>query len=183
MFSSAFHPASIVAGVIRPRLLVLVAVLLLTAGCVRQAEPAPAEVRTTLPPWSAPRDAISYIEAAGLEPLPLDITENQRTLTMSINVDGDPVEIPAFVGIDRVRALQAAVHTHDTSGTVWLEGKGSEQITLADFFAVWGVRFDDRCLGAACGTITVEVDGSPVEDPAAVVLAEVGDLEVAATTT
>lgn len=163
-------------------LLVVIALLLLCAGCVRQAEPAPAEVRSTPPPWSAPRDAISYIEAAGLEPLPLDISDNQQTLTMSITIDGESVEIPAFVGIDRVRALQAAVHTHDTSGTVWLEGKGSERVTLADFFAVWGVRFDDRCLGAACGTVTVDVDGQPAEAGSAVVLAEARDVTVAVTT-
>ena len=98
-------------------------VLLLLAGCVHAAAPAPAVIRDSPPPWDAPRDAVSYIEAAALVPQPLDSTENRHVTQVTITVDGAPVQIPAYVGVDRVRAVQAAVHTHDTSGAVWLEGR------------------------------------------------------------
>ena len=60
----------------------------------------------------------------------------------------EPVPVPAYVGIDRVRALQAPVRTYDGSGQIWLEGRETDDITLAQFFAVWGVRFGDHCLGS-----------------------------------
>ena len=80
----------------------------------------------------------------------LSSNENSRLVDLRITVDGAPVEVPAYLGIDRVRALQAAVHTHDTSGQVWLEGRHTDAVTLGQFFTVWGVRFDDQCLGSAC---------------------------------
>ena len=49
---------------------VLAIVLLVLTSCVRQATPSLAEQRRTPPPWPAPRDAISYITAAGLETQP-----------------------------------------------------------------------------------------------------------------
>ena len=65
------------------------------------------------------------------------------------------------------------MHTHDTTGQVWLEGRSIDQITLGQFFTVWGVRFDSGCLGAACDQVRVTADGEPVADGAALKLAEV----------
>jgi hypothetical protein len=153
--------------------------VLLLGGCVHAAAPAPAVISDSPPPWDAPRDAVSYIEAAALVPQPLDSTENRHVTQVTITVDGAPVQIPAYVGVDRVRAVQAAVHTHDASGAVWLEGRDTGTITLGQFFTVWGVRFDDRCLGAACGGVRVQVDGTRAPgDPRAVVLVRSGAIEV-----
>jgi hypothetical protein len=149
----------------------VIIVLLVLTSCVRHATPASAEQRSTPPPWSAPRDAISYITAAGLEAEPLSGNENSRVVDLHITVDGAPVEVPAYVGIDRVRALQAPVHTHDTSGQVWLEGRVTDAVTLGQFFTVWGVRFDDHCLGSACGALVVSVDGKVSSAPREVRLA------------
>ena len=165
----------------RAALAAVLMVLLTVTGCVRQAAPGPVVQRSTPPPWDAPRDAVSYIEAAGLEPQPVSTNENSRVVKLRVTVDGTPVEVPAYVGIDRVRALQAAVHTHDASGQVWLEGRGSGQITLGQFFALWGVRFDDHCLGAACERLVIKVDGAVTQAPGGVRLAESDTIEVAAT--
>ena len=165
----------------RAALAAVLMVLLTVTGCVRQAAPGPAVQRSTPPPWDAPRDAVAYIEAAGLEPQPVSTNENSRVVKLRVTVDGTPVEVPAYVGIDRVRALQAAVHTHDASGQVWLEGRGSGQITLAQFFALWGVRFDDHCLGAACERLVIKVDGAVTQTPGDVRLAESATIEVEAT--
>ena len=155
----------------------VIAVLALT-GCVRQVEPDPAVIRATPPPWEAPRDAISYIEAAGLEAQPLESYQDQHKIAMSIVVDGWRVSVPAYVGIDRLRAQRAVVHTHDTTNQVWLEGRGADQVTLGQFFAVWGVRFDGRCLGAACGEVAVTANGTRVDDPVGLLLAGVDAVEV-----
>jgi hypothetical protein len=162
----------------------LAAVLLVLAavtGCVRQAEPAPVIQRSTPPPWSAPRDAVAYIEAAGLKPQPVSNDQTSGMIELRITVDGAPVEVPANVGVDRVRALHAVVHTHDTSGRVWLEGRGSDAVTLGQFFTLWGVRFDDQCLGSACGAIVVEVDGVVTTEPREVRLADSRTIQISAT--
>jgi hypothetical protein len=157
-----------------------VILMLMVAGCVQQAAPAPAVQRSSPPPWNAPRDAVSYIAAAGLEPQPTS-NENPRVIDLRITVDGAPVQIPEYVGIDRVRALQAAVHTHDNSGQVWLEGRGTSDVTLGQFFTLWGVRFDDHCLGAACGALLVKVDGVVATAPREVRLATTHTIDISAT--
>lgn len=148
---------------------------LVLMGCVPAAAPSPAVIREEAPPWPAPRDGISYIEAAGLPILPLDDRSDPYTFQLVLIRDGARVEVAPNIGLDRVRAWQAPVHTHDNSGQVWLEGDGNRSVTLAQFFAVWGVRFDASCLGDACGEITVTADGSPVADPAQLVLRSVED--------
>ncbi len=166
-------------GACAARVAVLIVLLVLT-GCVRQAAPAPAAQRSTRPPWSAPRDAISYITAAGLAPQPISSNGNSRVVDLRITVDGASVEVPPNVGIDRVRAVQAPMHTHDTSGQVWLEGRETSAVTLGQFFMVWGVRFDGRCLGSACGDLVVTVDGKVSAAPTEVRLAESRSIEITA---
>jgi hypothetical protein len=133
-------------------------------GCqVGPAPPGPAELRTGPPPWDAPRDAVSYIDKAGFERLPLDFSgPSPYTFTLSVTVDGAQVQIPAGIGVDRIRAEQAAVHTHTTDGLVYVEAKTTaERPTLAQFFTLWGVRYDAKCLGDACKSVTVTVNGKP----------------------
>lgn len=144
--------------------------LLLLAGCVSRPDPDPAVLRETPPPWDAPRDAISYIQAAGLPELPLDEDGDPFIVRLEISYDGAEVELPPFIGVDRLRAVQAPVHTHETTGDVWLEGEGNREVTLGQFFAVWGVRFDGQCLADACGSVTVLADGRGVDDPEDLVL-------------
>jgi hypothetical protein len=159
---------------------VVLMVLLVLTSCVRQATPEPAAQRSTPPPWSAPRDAVSYIAAAGLEVQPLSSNENSRVVHLRITVDGVPVEVPAYVGIDRVRAVQAPVHTHDVTGQVSLEGRETNDVTLGQFFTVWGVRFDDHCLGSACRDLAVTVDGKASLAPREVRLAESRTIDISA---
>jgi hypothetical protein len=152
----------------------------MVTACMRPVAPEPAVIRVTPPPWDAPRDAVSYIEAAGLTAEPLNTTGSTHLVAMRIEVDGWAVSIPAYVGVDRLRAQQAAVHTHDTTNQVWLEGRDIDTITLGQFFTVWAVRFDGRCLGAACGEVTVTADGRPVADPRSLRLVEVNQVTVTA---
>ncbi|HET6739613.1 MAG TPA: hypothetical protein VFH76_11790 [Kribbella sp.] len=135
-----------------------------TTGCqVGPAQPAAAELRTGAPPWDAPRDAVSYIDKAGFERLPLDFSgPSPYTLTVTVAVDGTPVQVAAGIGIDKLRAEQAAVHTHATDGVVWVEAKTtSERPTLAQFFTLWGVRYDANCLADACQNLKVTINNTP----------------------
>lgn len=139
-------------------------VVVLAAGCQEKpAEPAAAEMRATSPPWDAPRDAVSYIDAAGLERLPLDFRgPAPYYLKVTVTVDGAAVTVPGYIGLDRIRAEQAPLHTHSADGVVNVEARTKDQRpTLKQFFALWGVRYDERCLGDACGGVTVMVNGVP----------------------
>jgi hypothetical protein len=141
------------------------------AGCAPPpAEPAAAVLRESAPPWDAPRDAVSYIRLAGLEELRSGYVANAKAVAdLTIRIDGAAVEIPAFIGIDRVRSIEAPLHTHDSGGVVWVEHPDTlPETTLGQFFDLWGVRFDRECLGEACGSTVVTVDGErlgPDVDP------------------
>jgi hypothetical protein len=135
------------------------------ASCVKPAAPDPAVIRDTAPPWPAPRDAVSYIDFAGLARLPLDANEDPHVLTLEVFVARFQVDVPAYIGIDRLRAVQAPCHTHDTSGTVWLEGAGGRDVTLGQLFDVWGVRMTATCLGADCSSVVATVDGVVAPSP------------------
>ena len=117
-------------------------------------------MRGILPPWPAPSDAVSYIEAAGVEPEPYAEPEDARLVRLNLQVDSAPVTVPAWVGIDRARALQAPAHTHDESGTIWVEGKAAGSFTLGQFFTLWGVRLSPSCVGGVCGRLLIRVDGT-----------------------
>jgi hypothetical protein len=162
------------------RALVIAALTLPLTACVKQAEPDPAEIRATVPPWPAPRDAVSYIDLARLPRLPLDASDDPHVLTLEVFVAGQQVEVPAYVGIDRLRAVQAPCHTHDASGTVWVEGSGGAVVTLGQFFDVWGVRLTATCLGAVCSSVSVTADGATVSSPRDVRLRDVGHVVVRA---
>jgi hypothetical protein len=141
-----------------------VAAVLLAAGCQpKAAEPEQATMRATPPPWDAPRDAVSYIDAAGLERLPLDFRgPAPYYLKVTVTVDGAAVTVPGNIGLDTKRAEQAPLHTHSADGVVNVEARTKDlRPTLKHFFTLWGVRYDERCLGDACGGVTVTVNGVP----------------------
>ena len=152
----------------------------LLAGCVSRPDPEPAVLSTQPPPWTAPRDAISNIAAAGLPELPLDSDADPFILDIVVTIDDEPVPLVAFIGIDRLRAVQAPVHTHDASGEVWLEGEGNQDVTLGEFFTLWGVRFDEGCLAGACTDLVVTADGEEIQDAASLVLRGYDVIEVSA---
>lgn len=103
---------------------------------------------------------MSYIEAAELPQLPLNDTSDPKVIALTVVLGGTSVSVPGNIGIDRVRAIQAPVHTHSDDGKVWLEGQGNREVTLGQFFTLWGVRLDASCVGDRCGSLTVTVDGS-----------------------
>ncbi|PID51013.1 MAG: hypothetical protein CR980_00625 [Propionibacteriales bacterium] len=155
----------------------------LTGSCdtPNQAAP-PAVISTAQPPWPAPRDGVNYFKKAHLVAEPLGVETNQRVFKLVIEIDGKPVAIPPYIGVDRPRALQVAVHTHEDNGDVWLEGTEVPSVTLGQFFTVWGIRFDEKCVGGVCGEIQVRADGAEVADPAALKLATIQrDLHISVT--
>jgi hypothetical protein len=157
-------------------LLVLVGLL---TGCARPADPGPADIREIPPPWTAPRDAVSYIAAAGLSANRPATSVIIHTVVLHVDVDGFAVAVPAEIGIDRARGLRASAYTLDTTGTITLAGRGADNVTLGQFFTLWGVRFANGCLGASCGDLYVTTSGERyLGNPGGLRLADVAEISI-----
>lgn len=95
---------------------------------------------------------------------------------LRIIIKGEAITIPANIGIGMQYAgrplydpmmLMTNMHTHDDSGTLhWEVMQGpikKEDVRLANFFAIWGKKFDENCILESCngpeGTMTMLVNG------------------------
>ena len=133
-------------------------------------------VLTTPPPWPANGDKLQLrLRAIRLDPL----TQEGQVLHIHQHLDlfaeGRRVTVPANIGIDPAGAFLSALHTHDDSGIMHVESPTAAQFTLGQFFAVWGVRLDARCIGGRCARgsrrLRAWVDGKPVAaDPTRIIL-------------
>jgi hypothetical protein len=105
---------------------------------------------TSLAPWDANADLVAdRIDAIGLPGHGTNLAMHEHA-NVQIFVDGAPVPIPVNVGIDEADGDVASLHTHSPDGLVHIESSTEAEFTLGQFFDVWGVRFDDRCLGGYC---------------------------------
>ena len=66
---------------------------------------------------------------------------------IDIIINGNPVAIPAGIGIDEAAGFISPVHTHDTSGVIHVESNTVRDFTLGQFFDIWGVLFTKNALG------------------------------------
>jgi hypothetical protein len=84
---------------------------------------------------------------------------------LKVYVSGKQMPVPADIGIDPTQdpMQMAGLHTHDTSGTIHVEGVAGAR--LGQFFRIWGVPLSSRQLGPyrASGddAVRIWVDGKP----------------------
>jgi hypothetical protein len=70
-------------------------------------------------------------------------------IELYIYVDGDPVVVPANIGLSNQAA--SPLHTHDDTGLVHVESADPNfKPVLGQFMDVWGVYFTGTCLGDQC---------------------------------
>jgi hypothetical protein len=109
--------------------------------------------QTGAPPWPP---EISHLRArVDADSLPALTAEGQAQHThehLDLFVDGQPVTVPTDIGIDQIGGLLSPLHTHDATGIIHVESPVVRTFTLGEFFDVWGVRFDGRCVGGTCDT-------------------------------
>lgn len=74
------------------------------------------------------------------------------------------------------------LHTHDVTGIVHTESLDSSPNRLGQFFAEWGVRLDESCVGEFCAPdvpIEVYVDGERYEgNPADIQLTDQKEIAI-----
>jgi hypothetical protein len=129
----------------------------------------------TPPPWAAPADASGAVRAAGLPMLSAEGTVEHIHVHLDVQADGQPVVVPALIGIDEDQGSISPVHTHDTSGVIHVESPVKRDFTLGQFFTEWAVALTaDNIGGLRSGggkSLHVFVNGKArTGDPAAITL-------------
>jgi hypothetical protein len=103
---------------------------------------------------------------------------------LDLFINGQPISVPPFIGINATEGFLSPLHTHDPSGIIHIESPVARDFTLGEFFDVWGVRLDGHCIGGECDgngrTLTMYVNGQPVSgDPRAAKLREHDEIVLA----
>ena len=139
-------------------------------------------MQRTEPPWAPVEDGLrKRVKAAGFPPVG-DESYHVHAL-LSVFVEGDPVQVPANIGIDVEGRFISPLHTHTPDGVLHFEADEPAAFTLGQVFSMWGVAFSAERLGAytAAGgnRIHVYVNGGEVDDPVALEISEGDNIVVA----
>jgi len=135
-------------------------------------------LETGPPPWRAEIGGLrARLDAIGVPARAGTALHTHQHLDVFVN--GKRVIVPAGIGIGD--GLIAPLHTHDASGVIHVESTTVRSYSLAEFFAVWGVRLTKTCLAADCGEGKLHffVDGKPAADPDRIVLTHHQEIAVA----
>ncbi|MGW4460750.1 hypothetical protein [Micromonospora sp. NPDC004704] len=136
---------------------------------------ATAQGRTDQPPWSAPSDASTQVRAAGLPMLGAEGTVEHIHAHLDVFVDGQPVVVPASLGIDESAGQISPLHTHDTTGVLHIESPVQADFSLGQLFTEWQVSLSaDQIGGLHAGdgkVLQAYVNGKPATgNPAGIIL-------------
>jgi len=132
-------------------------------------------IRTTEAPWETEmvhlRDRLNAIGLPALREEGAALHAHQH---LDLFIKGKAVPVPGMIGINVPEQFISPVHTHDGTGEIHIESPTVQTYTLGQFFDIWGVRLDSKCIGAYCedgqNSIQVFVNGRPAGDPRSVEL-------------
>ena len=159
----------------------------------------PSSAPLTQPTWTAPADPIALADEAGLVADKVEHLTTHHHAHLHLFVDGEPVVIPAGIGIaiglkgvkdeptpDGTEHFYSVttcdvpclspLHTHQPDGVIHEESAETNHppYTLGQFFTEFGVRLDANCVGEFCkpdALIHVYLDGKPsTADPSKIPL-------------
>jgi hypothetical protein len=158
-------------------------------GCRSQAPQNPraaptnaasAQAAQVPPSWNLDVDQSASAGQAGLPMLGSEMLAVHYHAHIDMLIRGEPVVVPANVGIDIARQKISPLHTHDATGIVHIESAEDIQFTLGQFFTEWGQPLKANGIGpitlAEGEALRVYRDGKLVAgDPAAVTLTKHGE--------
>ena len=141
---------------------------------------------TSKAPWPANNRALLHARLGKIG-MPALKFEGQRLHIhqhLDIVVRGKGYAVPAGIGIDANERFIAPLHTHDFSGIMHVESPVVRKFTLGEWFDVWGLRFNAKCLGGYCAKgneqVWVYVNGKRwLGNPRAIALKEHQEIVVA----
>ncbi len=110
-------------------------------------------IQTTDAPWPPELAHLAErLRAIGLQPLSAEGTAMHIHQHLDIIVDGKPVAVPAYVGINQAAGFISDIHIHDNSGIIHVEAAKVQTFTLGQFFDIWGVKFTKDSIGGYVAT-------------------------------
>lgn len=105
----------------------------------------------TAAPWPANQDLLrERLAAIGMPALREEGSASHTHQHLDLFVHGQAIAIPADIGVGVGEEFFSPMHTHDTLSIIHVESPTMRRFTLGQFFDVWGVRFDQQCLGGYC---------------------------------
>jgi hypothetical protein len=169
------------------------------------SRPAPAPAQDAAP-WPAPTNPMDLTRKATLTPETHEFVNFHVHAHLDVFVNGEPVTVPAAIGIDiadpAVKKFKepdgstayggisppcaqpciSPLHTHATDGVLHTEAKEDRPNTLGEFFVEWNVRLNNRCVGGYCkptAPIAIYVDGGLYEgDPREIALEDKREIAI-----
>jgi hypothetical protein len=76
---------------------------------------------------------------------------------LDVFYNGEPVEVPANVGIDLEVGRISPLHTHQPTGILHVEDNDDKELTLGQFLTEWGVRNNDKCIADICDASQIQL--------------------------
>jgi hypothetical protein len=138
----------------------LISALALLAGCGSEPEPpdAPTASAPSAPSasdgldnsvgtWSRVADQSASAARAGLPMLGQEMLAVHYHAHLDLLVRGEPIPVPAGVGIDSIQQKISPLHTHDLTGVVHIESEKDIAFTLGQFFTEWGQPLEASRVG------------------------------------
>lgn len=158
----------------------VIAIIVATIGgsgpSTAQTAPTDAAATGTTPSWPAPAPTAvpAAVKAAGLPLLTMEATDVHFHAHLDVIVEGQPVQVPAEIGIAGQTAI-SNMHTHDPTGIIHIESPSNATFTLGQFFTEWQVPLTGTCVKDLCATPAATwrfyVNGQPYTgDPTTIVL-------------
>jgi hypothetical protein len=111
-----------------------------------------AQGRTDPPPWAVPADTAGQVKSAGLPMLGTEGTTEHIHAHVDVVVNGQPVVVPAGIGIDEATGELSPLHTHDTSGVIHVESPVQADFSLGQVFTEWQVSLSGDHIGSLKAT-------------------------------
>lgn len=137
----------------------------------------------TMPPWPAPADASAAVAAAGLPMMGSEGSVEHIHAHLDVLIDGQPVPVPANLGVDTKRGTMSPLHTHDDTGLIHVEAPVKRRFSLGELFSEWQVSLSADNVGALRAAndkiVRVFVNGAPqAGNPAAIMLGDRDEIAV-----
>ena len=137
---------------------------------------------------AASKALVARTKAANVELLGQEAFDTHIHTQLDVDVNGEPMDVPAGIGIDAETNRIAALHTHDATGLIHVESpEKNAKYTLNQFLTVWGMPADTagKCAffnaQAPCTlTVTSKDEGAVGLD---VILADQDELTLTVTST
>lgn len=120
-------------------------------------------------PWSTePATLKERLNVLSLPALTSEGTTLHTHQHLDLYLEGEKVTIPTDIGVNEQAGFLSPVHTHNETGIIHVESPTVQDFTLGQFFTVWGVRFNDQCLGGYCSDeekkLSLYLNGQQISD-------------------